>query len=74
MRLFIFHNLLLTGLSTTTTRPDRRLPRKSSSEGEVKLQSRLLGSRQPREEKAVRMRCFGWVRDKGGSGTSDEGF
>lgn len=68
MRLFIFHNLLLTGLLTITSRPLFI---------QMQLRQRELdykGNQERQEEKAVRMRYFGWVRDKGGSGTSDEGF
>jgi hypothetical protein len=70
----MFHNLLLTGLSTTTMAQDRRLLRKRLGGCEIKLQFRLLGNRERQEEKGVKMRCSGWAKGRGGSGTFVEGF
>lgn len=70
----MFHNLLLTGLSTTITTPDRRLRRKRSGECEIQPLCKDKDNHQRQEEKEVKMRSSGWAKGRGGSGTFVEGF
>jgi hypothetical protein len=64
----MFHNLLLTGLLTITSRP---------LSIQMQLLDKKLGDqrdRQRQEEKEVKMRSSGWAKGRGGSGTFVEGF